>query len=67
MSKTHNEQAETVTRETVHVEDAPGAAADLAQDEPDSTWEAIVRKHTSAIPPWPRQSSGSGKGRPVAR
>lgn len=32
--------------------DAPGAAADLTQDDRDSTWVAIVSRHATEIPPW---------------
>jgi hypothetical protein len=33
-------------------EDAPGTVADLVKEDPNSTWEAIVRRNPAAVPQW---------------
>lgn len=43
------------------VGDAPGAAADLAQDDRDSTWVDIVSRHATEIPRWSFEPSAETK------
>lgn len=47
------------------VSDAAGAAADLAQDNRDSTWVDLVTEHASDIPLWGVRRSVASEDRPT--